>query len=225
MGLSGGGPSLIRSGLQPRDCRAGQWQVSYHGISARTTHPHCSREVHASLLHLAPPRTPPLSKAQPLPDVGAAQGEPQQVERSAAHAQANEADHRDELWETEGTVRVSPLPAVLSSPLQAFLPVRPHPCSRADAPSLLGESTWNQPPHSTCRSFPHPKESLSEGDSGGTGAHCKYGLRYSKEQLGELRELGKRRGLGYLGAAGAARELEPVALGTELTAGCLLICR
>lgn len=45
------------------------------------------------LLHPGPL---PASQARPLPDVGAAQRESQQVERSAAHAQANEADHRDE---------------------------------------------------------------------------------------------------------------------------------
>lgn len=44
------------------------------------------------------PEPLPTSQAWLLPDVGAAQGEPQQVESSAAHAQANEADHRDELW-------------------------------------------------------------------------------------------------------------------------------
>lgn len=43
----------------------------------------------------------------PLPDIRAAQGESQQVERGTAHAQANEADHRNELQEDEGTIRVS----------------------------------------------------------------------------------------------------------------------
>lgn len=77
------------------------------------------------------PGPKPTSQARPLPDVGAAQGEPQQVERSAAHAQADEADHRDELREDRGHCPSVPSPAApprsSRRPLRAFLPGDPHP--------------------------------------------------------------------------------------------------
>lgn len=89
----------------------------------------------------------PFPQARPLPDVGAAQGESQQVERSAAHAQADEADHRDELREDRKNFLSGTAPS--RSPFTGFS-VRPTltpPHPRSGAASLWGERTFSLPPH------------------------------------------------------------------------------
>ena len=104
----------------------------------------------------------PASQARPLPDVGAAQGESQQVEHSAAHAQANEADHRDELREDRGNFQGQPPP---NRPLQAFLLGPPSPPPRVWRPLLSAREDRQPPTPHFCLSLPQPIASLSEVDS------------------------------------------------------------
>lgn len=115
------------------------------------------------------PGPQPTSQARPLPDVGAAQGEPQQVERSAAHAQADEADHRDELREDRGHCPSVPSPQ-LPSPFTRFPAGRPPP--RLGACSLPSGSGDLAPRAPQLRPrLPHPTAGLSRGVQGRSEGH------------------------------------------------------
>lgn len=89
------GPRRSGAGSSPEIARWGSGRCAA-GVSALRP-PFLERPTRSCPI-LPHPGPLPTSQAWLLPDVRAAQGEPQQVESSAAHAQANEADHRDELW-------------------------------------------------------------------------------------------------------------------------------
>ena len=118
----------------------------------------------------------PFPQARPLPDVGAAQGESQQVERSAAHAQADEADHRDELREDRKNFLSGTAPP--DRLLQAFLfgQPPPHPIPGLAFPPF-GERGPAASHHMSCHGLPQPIANLLEVVSRDTATYCRDGLR------------------------------------------------
>lgn len=116
------------------------------------------------------------SQIRPLPDVGAAQGESQQVQRGAAHSQTNEADHRDELRGRRRALSGSAhLPAV---PVASYDLLSHHP-SPPPAPTRVWRSLPSgrgdlepSPPHFQ-PSSPSPHGEPVRGGFKRHGAHCR----------------------------------------------------
>lgn len=107
--------------------------------------------LHLSIIpkssHFPPPRThvprSPASQDLLLPDIRAAQGKSQQVESSAAHAQADEANHWDELQKDQALSG----PELCPVPTHSILAVCPFTLTQGLMPPSLWE--WSLKPTAT----------------------------------------------------------------------------